>query len=503
MPMTESLSWKVYLPSAKVHFGRMTPFAGNTYRLCIDDGEGLTKYVAYVMAEDGTTCLAKSHFDGTEYTIAFDSKALWEEFRRDPHELRVFHCYIRQGAWTGSAIAETGTAAEGDLAVTWNPLWTERETGEAFTMKGEKGDKGDRGERGSDGADGEGAYGVAVRNGFEGTEEDWLASLRGPAGMATAVYSEEEAKWFPLGAKRNEQGDVVVSVGQTGEPMDANAHPYVSRTESQTVSGAKTFTGRVEVPDAPPPGTEGASGADAVNTRWADSHFDHRVAGIESGAHVWTGSNKYASAPMVAAAEDAAEKTVRSVVAGDGDTPELTDTFQKTAAGEWKAKIGRLTRIVGGSQKDCFMQTSVDGAGVRSIDFTNADKVTAPTMSAGDSSTAVATTGFVAAALAATGVAGALVGVQELSGFTTAVKTYTVSAGMAAGKTYRIVLLWHYDSTSGGITVNDTLLSATTGGCKGLHAKSWSGCAGPGKSFSIKTGNTSYCATAVALVFAE
>ena len=45
---------------------------------------------------------------------------------------------------------------------------------------GEKGDKGDKGEQGSEGFQGErglSAYNIAVGNGFEGTEEEWLVSL--------------------------------------------------------------------------------------------------------------------------------------------------------------------------------------------------------------------------------------------------------------------------------------------------------------------------------------
>lgn len=38
--------------------------------------------------------------------------------------------------------------------------------------------------RGQDGDDGASAYEVAVQNGFEGTEEDWLASLEGEQGVA-------------------------------------------------------------------------------------------------------------------------------------------------------------------------------------------------------------------------------------------------------------------------------------------------------------------------------
>ena len=40
--------------------------------------------------------------------------------------------------------------------------------------------------------DGKSAYQIAVENGFEGTEEEWLASLEGPAGsVAPPTFSNE------------------------------------------------------------------------------------------------------------------------------------------------------------------------------------------------------------------------------------------------------------------------------------------------------------------------
>ena len=47
---------------------------------------------------------------------------------------------------------------------------------------GEKGDKGDQGDPGNDGTDGKSAYEIAVKNGFTGTETEWLASLKGDTG---------------------------------------------------------------------------------------------------------------------------------------------------------------------------------------------------------------------------------------------------------------------------------------------------------------------------------
>lgn len=52
-----------------------------------------------------------------------------------------------------------------------------KQEGEPF-----KGPKGDKGERGADGQDGKSAYEIAIKNGYVGTEQDWLASLKGEPG---------------------------------------------------------------------------------------------------------------------------------------------------------------------------------------------------------------------------------------------------------------------------------------------------------------------------------
>lgn len=54
----------------------------------------------------------------------------------------------------------------------------------ASYIKGEKGDTGNTGATGSDGANGYSAYEIAVANGFVGTPEQWLASLKGEQGIA-------------------------------------------------------------------------------------------------------------------------------------------------------------------------------------------------------------------------------------------------------------------------------------------------------------------------------
>lgn len=49
-------------------------------------------------------------------------------------------------------------------------------------LDGKNGTDGINGEDGKDGVDGLSAYQIAVNNGFVGTEQEWLASLKGPPG---------------------------------------------------------------------------------------------------------------------------------------------------------------------------------------------------------------------------------------------------------------------------------------------------------------------------------
>lgn len=52
------------------------------------------------------------------------------------------------------------------------------------SLKGEKGNTGTKGAKGDTGEDGKSAYQVAVDQGFVGTESEWLASLKGEKGDA-------------------------------------------------------------------------------------------------------------------------------------------------------------------------------------------------------------------------------------------------------------------------------------------------------------------------------
>lgn len=51
---------------------------------------------------------------------------------------------------------------------------------------------------GEDGADGKSAYEIAVDNGFEGTEQEWLESLKGKDGTDGTDGFPSESEWNDL-----------------------------------------------------------------------------------------------------------------------------------------------------------------------------------------------------------------------------------------------------------------------------------------------------------------
>lgn len=70
--------------------------------------------------------------------------------------------------------------------------------------KGDKGDTGDTGQAGKDGANGKSAYEIAVDNGFTGTEQEWLESLKGADGKDGANGADgfpTESQWNDLVAR--------------------------------------------------------------------------------------------------------------------------------------------------------------------------------------------------------------------------------------------------------------------------------------------------------------
>ena len=82
-----------------------------------------------------------------------------------------------------------------------------------FSLKGDKGDKGNTGSKGNpgqDGAEGKSAYAIAVEHGYEDSEEKWLLSLKGEKGDTGERGEKGDTG---LQGKRGEKGET----GQQGE----------------------------------------------------------------------------------------------------------------------------------------------------------------------------------------------------------------------------------------------------------------------------------------------
>ena len=78
------------------------------------------------------------------------------------------------------------------------------------SLKGDKGDKGEKGNTGAkgnpgqDGADGKSAYAIAVEHGYEDSEEKWLLSLKGEKG--DTGERGEKGRHRIAGASEGEKG---------------------------------------------------------------------------------------------------------------------------------------------------------------------------------------------------------------------------------------------------------------------------------------------------------
>ncbi len=116
-------------------------------------------------------------------------------------------------------------------------------------IQGEKGDKGDQGiqgEKGETGATGKSAYEIAVENGFVGTEEDWLASLKGETGAAGQNGQDGKNGVDGTNGLNGEAGksayEIAVANGYTGTEEDWLAS-LKGATGARGATGAKGAKG--------------------------------------------------------------------------------------------------------------------------------------------------------------------------------------------------------------------------------------------------------------------
>jgi hypothetical protein len=294
---TQVLNWTLNLERGTVYFGKPLPFAGNTYRIILDGGKVDGLYVIYLMSDDGVECLAKSEYDGVNYHIAFNTAALRDAFVREPHEARPFHCYVRNAEYLGpDDLKEGSTVAEGDLTIVWNPLWTEAATGKSYTMKGEPGMPGSPGGKGDKGDAGASAYELAKKAGFEGSEDEWLASLRGAPGSSRVIPlldadGNESGVWHKLSVQVGDNGKLRLVVDTTPVDDPRQDSLFVPLEGDISIFGTKTFLSSPVVPTI-----AGADGevdvADdsqkAVNTKWIRAWWGSIWNGIKTAAQTFS-----------------------------------------------------------------------------------------------------------------------------------------------------------------------------------------------------------------------
>ena len=124
-------------------------------------------------------------------------------------------------AWLASLKGEKGDKGDTGAAGAAGEKGEKGDPGETGA-KGEKGDKGDPGETGAagkDGAAGKSAYQIAVASGFDGTEQAWLASLKGEKGDKGDTGAAGEK------GEKGDKGDP----GKDGTDVDLT--PYAKKTD--------------------------------------------------------------------------------------------------------------------------------------------------------------------------------------------------------------------------------------------------------------------------------
>ena len=95
------------------------------------------------------------------------------------------------------------------------------------SLKGDKGDKGEKGNTGAkgnpgqDGADGKSAYAIAVEHGYEDSEDKWLLSLKGEKGNAGERGEKGDTGLQGVPGEKGEKGDAGVA-GKDGFSPIAN-----------------------------------------------------------------------------------------------------------------------------------------------------------------------------------------------------------------------------------------------------------------------------------------
>lgn len=214
----------------------------------------------------------------------------------------VPHTWQEAGTDDGCISLESVELVATEVSMTPGPRGPQGEQGPAGPQgeTGPAGPQGETGATGATGAQGKSAYEVAVDNGFEGTEEEWLESLRGgprgPQGYSAyevAVnegYEGTESQW--LASLKGEKGDTGSTgpqgaTGPQGEKGDTGATGATGPTGPQ---GPKGDTGDPGITSAEAT-VDGTTGTPSVTASIANQRLSLAFSGLkgETGAKGDTG----------------------------------------------------------------------------------------------------------------------------------------------------------------------------------------------------------------------
>lgn len=271
------LTWTLHLDHESIRFDKVIPRLGNYYALTLAGAEDEKEYTVYVMSDDGKTCLAKSLKENGAYSIAFNGKDLRDQFVGKWRETRMFHVIVHDG---------TNVCADGFMPILWEATATEP-SGDVFTLQGPQGEKGDTGatnydiavkngfegteqewldslkgkdgepgKDGNDGSNGKSAYQIAVSNGYVGTEQEWVQSLLGLAASFSGsissiryMYNETTKLWHRVFIATNAIGQMTIALDPEGSELAEDDAILAYLAKDQTFTGTKTFTQPVVLPE--------------------------------------------------------------------------------------------------------------------------------------------------------------------------------------------------------------------------------------------------------------
>lgn len=200
------------------------------------------------------------------------------------------------------------------------------------------------------------AYGLAVKHGFEGTEEEWLESLQGKDGEISFSDMTEEER-AELKGEPGTAATVTVGTVATGEP-GTNVSVTNSGTGNAAVLNFQIPRGATGAAGAP--GTPGAAGAAAtvavgtVTTGAPGTNASITNSGTENAAVLNfviprgnTGASGSGSGDMAAETYDPAGGAKQVAFAGDLENHEANESIHVTTAEKagWNGKQDASAKV--------------------------------------------------------------------------------------------------------------------------------------------------------------